>query len=95
MKNCHVNYILFHYHSTDCFGQMSIQKQKSIYKHYLYLSHHHHIPICRKIHDIRKEDLTEAQIEDIISSSFSSKLNRLIMCHMANNHNHLMNVQVS
>lgn len=47
------------------------------------------------MHDIKKEDLTEAQIEDIISATFSSKINRLIMCHMANTHKHLINVQVS
>lgn len=53
------------------------------------------LKLCfRKKHDITKQELTDAQMEDITSYSISTQINRLIIYQMAHNHKHLLNVQV-
>ncbi|XP_056641421.1 39S ribosomal protein S30, mitochondrial [Diorhabda sublineata] len=48
----------------------------------------------QRLHDIRNEDITEAQIEDIISNSFCKQINRIIVNELYTNYSHLKEAQI-
>lgn len=50
---------------------------------------------CRRAHEITNEDLSEVEIENIISSSISKQVNRVILNNLSKVLPHLLQVQVS
>lgn len=50
--------------------------------------------IFRKKHDLKSEDVTQSQVDDLLSFSFSKQVNRIIINKLANEYKHLPDLQV-